>query len=752
MKKYLLLFLSLTFCWIAKAQLTFSGIVFDSSSHPIQGVSISIHKKIITISDSAGNFSFSDSLNSLPVSFTHSGFDITTKTIVSDQKDTIFLNQSNTLLAGVTVNAYEQNTRLINIPVSVAVLSKADLERYNDASLVAPINTVPGVKMDERSPGSYRLSIRGNLLRSPFSVRNVKVYWNGIPFTDANGNTYLQQLGFTNIGKIEILKGSGGSMYGAGTDGVVLLTSQTAAKNENSLSVNSLAGSYGTFSSGVTYLNGTDKSNSALSFSHLQSDGYRTQTAMRRDVANYTGNFSVTEKQSVKCNILYSDLYYQTPGGLTLAQMLADPKQARSAGGGFPGAVAQQAAIFVKTFYGGLSHAYKFNEHWDNTTSVYTSSTHFSNPTIRNYERRTEQGYGGRTITQYQQENFKLNFGGEYQYTFTNTRTFANNAGNIDTLMTDQEIDASIYNIFIQASVTLPKNVIINAGLSYNNYHYNFLQVNTLPAINQGRNFDPELIPRISILKKINAGFSTYLTVSKGFSPPSIAEVVASDGIFNKTLNAEDGMNYEIGARGDIIKNKLSVDASFYISGLNNTIVSRTDSAGAQHFVNEGKTDQHGIELAVIYYPIKDAAAFLKTLKLWSNYTFIYARFDEYSLDGKDYSGNKLPGTAPNVFVLGADIETTPGLYGNFTYSYTDKIALDDANTFFAKQYNLLSGRVGYKKNLSKLLQSEIYIAFDNSFNTPYSLGNDLNAAGNRFFNPSAPKNFYGGLKLKFNL
>ena len=60
--------------------------------------------------------------------------------------------------------------------------------------------------MDERSPGSYRLNIRGSSLRSPFGVRNVKIYYDGIPFTDPGGNTYLNQLGFYNIQSVEILK------------------------------------------------------------------------------------------------------------------------------------------------------------------------------------------------------------------------------------------------------------------------------------------------------------------------------------------------------------------------------------------------------------------------------------------------------------------------------------------------------------------------------------------------------------------
>ena len=91
-------------------------------------------------------------------------------------------------------------------------------------------------------------------------------------------------------------------------------------------------------------------------------------------------------------------------------------------------------------------------------------------------------------------------------------------------------------------------------------------------------------------------------------------------------------------------------------------------------------------------------------------------------------------------------------MYANITYSYTDQIPLNDANTFFATQYNLFFARFGYKKDFSKKIQGEIYFSYDKSFNTPYGLGNDLNAAGTRFFNPSAPENFIGGIQFKFNL
>ena len=98
----------------------------------------------------------------------------------SHTKDTVTLQN-------LTVTAFAANAKWKNIPASVAVLNEKELQCLGNSSLVPALNTVPGVRMEERSPGSYRLSVRGSLLRSPFGIRNIKVYWNDIPFTDAGG-------------------------------------------------------------------------------------------------------------------------------------------------------------------------------------------------------------------------------------------------------------------------------------------------------------------------------------------------------------------------------------------------------------------------------------------------------------------------------------------------------------------------------------------------------------------------------------
>jgi iron complex outermembrane receptor protein len=332
-------------------QYIFKGNVLGGMDNkPLQGATVIFGKNVVAVTDSNGVFAFDSPTEKASVAFSHSGYQQVSGTYAARQDLVIILYPQNTLLSEMIVKAFERNTELKNIPATVTLLGKKDLERYSNTSVLPAVNTVPGVKMDERSPGSYRLSIRGNLLRSPFGVRNVKVYWNGIPFTDANGNTYLNQLSYGNVGKIEIIKGPGGSMYGAGTGGVVLLSSPATGLKENSISLNTLAGSYGLAEMSMAYRKESDNTNYTLQYTHQQSDGWRDHTNTRKDVANYRGNFYVNTKQSVSTNIFYSDLYYQTPGGLTQAQLAANPRQARPASGSARSAEQQQAALYIKLF------------------------------------------------------------------------------------------------------------------------------------------------------------------------------------------------------------------------------------------------------------------------------------------------------------------------------------------------------------------------------------------------------------------
>src|SRR3954452_12953403 len=150
--------------------------------------------------------------------------------ILAQQQDTTLLQEDTSITAfslanhaldSVTVTAFNLQSRWQDAPVAMSVVTPRQLQLLNNVSLVPVLNTVPGVRMEERSPGSYRLSIRGSLLRSPFGVRDVKIYYDEIPLTDAGGNSYLNALDFNAVQGVEILKGPDGSLFGANSGGVV---------------------------------------------------------------------------------------------------------------------------------------------------------------------------------------------------------------------------------------------------------------------------------------------------------------------------------------------------------------------------------------------------------------------------------------------------------------------------------------------------------------------------------------------------
>ena len=167
-------------------------------------------------------------------------------------------------LGEVIVKAYEQNRKLIEVAAPVSVIGQTQMNRFSSMSILPAVNMTPGVRMEERSPGSYRLNIRGSSLRSPFGVRDVKIYLNEIPLTDPSGNTYLNLLSFYNFNSIEIIKGPASSLYGAGTGGVMLIHT-LADEWRAGLSFNYMTGSFATNSINVNLKTG--KSDYRNSFS-----------------------------------------------------------------------------------------------------------------------------------------------------------------------------------------------------------------------------------------------------------------------------------------------------------------------------------------------------------------------------------------------------------------------------------------------------------------------------------------------------
>lgn len=653
----------------------------------------------------------------------------------------------------VMVRGFGQGGVRQNIPASVSKIGTRQFQRYGNISLVPAFNTVAGVRMEERSPGSYRLSIRGSLLRSPFGVRNVKVYWDDMPLTDAGGNTYLNLIAPNAIGSAEILKGPAGSIFGAGTGGVVtLMPLQKHVEDKDTRVEGQLnGGSFGMFGASAQVMASSGKLDWGLVQSHLQSGGYRRNSSMRRDLTQFNVRWKQGEKSSWTGLFLYGDLAYRTPGGLTYPQMMADPRQARPATATLPSAEQQQAGIYNKTLFAGLAHTYMFSPSLSNTTSVIYTNTAFLNPFINNYERRIENGMGLRTVFRYRREwersRLDLTAGAEWQRQGSVIDSSGNKGGMPDNNRVRDRLRAVQYFLFTQADLHLGRRWMVQAGLSYNGFGYDLQRIRPAGSPSTLR-YDRPFLPRIALRYRLWDEIGLYGSMSLGYSAPTLAEIRPSAGGLYSGLQAEYGWNYEAGIKGNALHARLRFDVTAFQFNLRDAIVRRVNAAGAEYFINAGGTTQRGLEIFGEWFAVRYGKGKIASLSVWSSASLFAFRFVDYKVNNSDHSGNKVTGVPGQSILAGADIRFARGLYATLTFTYTSSIPLNDSNDVFSEPFRLWQGRLGWKKAWRKGWRTDVFAGIDNAGNALYSLGHDINAFGRRYYNPAPARNYYGGLRF----
>ncbi len=656
----------------------------------------------------------------------------------------------------VVIRAYLSDQPILRIPSSVSMISNKQLRDQPGISMVPAFNAVPGVRMEERSPGSYRLSIRGSLLRSPFGVRNVKVYIDEFPLTDAGGNTYLNSLDVGSIYNIEVLKGPDGSLFGANSGGVVLINPVDKRSDSSWASAALSSGSYGLFQEKLALQKKWSNQFLNVNHSYQRSDGYREHSAMSRHYGQIMHRWNYSRSNELRVLALYSDLNYKTPGGLTLAQYTADPRAARPSTAFAAGPVVQKARIENQTFYGGIVNESTITKNLRHVLALYGSHTDYTNPFITNYEIRDEGTLGLRTYIELSGNtnsyvNWKWNAGLELQGTSADIANYTNNKGTRGNLQAQDDIISRQFFYFSRFSANLGEKLTAEIAASLNYYQIHFDKDISTPTSKFKRKFDPELMPRFALSYQIADNLALRTSVSRGYSPPTIAEIRASDNKINTAIGSETGWNYETGLRFRDLRDRLWLDASIFHYRLENAIVRRVNSDDTEFYLNAGGTRQTGLETQASYWIIEPGTqGFLSGFQIQNSYTLSKYFFRNYISGTSDFSGNRLTGVPRGVFVSAMDFRFQKHFYLFAQHNYTSKIPLNDANSVYSKDYNLIHFKAGWRSSRPGKPALDIFAGLDNVLNEKYSLGNDLNAFGGRYFNAAPLRNFFGGIKVTF--
>mgnify|MGYP003574948380 CR=1 FL=1 len=654
---------------------------------------------------------------------------------------------SATLIFEVTIDAYKKPAAFISSTKSVSVVSNELLSLNTPERLLESINQIAGSRMEERSPGSYRISIRGSSLRSPFGVRNIKIYLDNFILSDASGNTYLNVISPELINKMEIYKGPESGDFGAVTGGTLLLKTT----NSENISGNISIGSYGTFNQNIDFSKQLGKHFLQVFQNYYRTDSYREQSAVERKQIFIKDNFQYSKNAELKAMLLLSDLNYETPGGLTFDQMNLNRKQARPATAILPGAKKQNAGIRNKMVLAGISHDFNFNQNFSHFILVQGSYVDFENPFITNFENRFESNFALRTHFNYQKNwntisaEWRLGFedgtNNIFVKNYDNNKGIEGNPQNFDKLKNNSGF------FFASQKLNFNEKLFTDISLSLNSNSYEWERL--YPRLENGNvKFKNQLLPNFGITYLLEKGFSVRGKIGKGNSAPTNEEIRSSNQEFNLNLVPEYGWNKEIGIRKQF-GNSIFIEGNYFDFRMKDAIVRRQNQSGQEYFVNQGETVQKGFEVLLESKNFNLKNDFFNSFKFRFSGSFYQFKFENYRQNENNFSGNDLTGVPKTTINSLLNFTFLKRLSVDYSHFYTSKMPLNDANSVWSESSFVGNIQFRYPVNLEKT-RINLFLQIQNLYNTNYVLGFDINAFGSRFYNPAAKRNFVLGMKIDF--
>ncbi len=588
-----------------------------------------------------------------------------------------------------------------------------------------------------------RIAIRGFGSRSAFGIRGIKIVVDGVPETTPDGQGQLDNLDLYVMEKIEVVRGAASSLYGNASGGVIYINSQQEV-DTGFVELNAALGSFGIQRYDAAYGVSGKKFQAILHGSHAKAAGYREQSGFENNVFHGGWKWDVNENSRLSGTLNFTNAPVgDDPGGLKPEDVSEDRRQAREAN------VLYNAGETVSQFKANLSFDKKLGDR--STLKLYG----FANK--RDFDGRLPFEFGG-TIdldrfyfgqgAQFSYKNIAKSFVGNYlvgydlAFQSDDRRRFRNLEGERGDQTLDQTErfnNQALYAIgkwtftrwFAEQSVRLDVNQLKSMD--------HFLEDGddsgeiNLSNVNFSIGLGIFLTPDITLVGRYGTAFET----------PTLSELSANPtgaGGFNKELSPQSSVTLEFGIKGNWRKNLFEL--TWFDIQVKDEILpyELEDFPGRTFYNNSGKTSRTGIELA-------HSKQWLPFLSTQISYTWSDFKFEEYRVDGTDFSQLQLPGIPTNM--LSWRVETDHSfISASLSGQHYGAMWADNANTEEVKAFSLLAFSAFRTFQKSKF-EVTPYIHIENLLDVDYFDNIRINAFGGRYYEPGPGRQFRVGVKVR---
>ena len=799
---------------------TLTGKVYDvSNNRPISAATVSLGTKG-TITDNNGQFSIVCN-KPTAVIVSHVGYR-TTRIPVKNCNDelNIGLTASPQNLDVIEITATSnENKSLLYQPQSISKLGEVELKRGTGLYFEEIINlNVPGVVFEKRSVnGGQSFNIRGygngarrNGVSSNFDGQGYKVYLNGIPVTDAEGITLMDDIDFGSIGNVEVVKGPAGALYGLAIAGAVNLRTVTPQKGKTSIGQEVMLGNYGLQRYTTTVQTAGDRSALLLNYGNQKSSGFMLHNASHKDFVNLISEFQPKEKQSILAYVGYSNSYDQRPGEQTVTQFLA-----RSDTGNIE-YFKRNAHSHVISYRAGVGHTYAFTDRISNTTSLFGTGLVTDASSGGGWTDKLSLNYGTRSVfnTKFYLSD-KINLTGltGFELQRQNAQTTGYNM-KADPLAANQDITKWKYgepylvinagtsntittsttgSVFSEWTLSLPHDISFTAGVGSSSMKIvledRFNPATATKAATFETKYTNMVSPHFAVNKVFGKMASVYASYSTGykapvsqyfFTPvPAVTGGGAATANIDSLLKPEKGVQFEIGAKGSLLKDKLYYEVAVFNEKFKDKMTSiavknPNDPTGGTLYTlmaNGGTQNDNGLEVLIKYTVIQSAEGLFHLIRPFANLTYSDFKYENFGLQSTvkraapnqskdsvvftDYSGHRVAGVPKVAFNAGLDLQAAYGLYANITFAHRGAMTvtsngLVNGVPFESEEFNLLNSKIGWQQTVGKHFDVDVFAGINNITNNAYPIKIFVNQLPDAFVPGPRKANYYGGVNVKY--
>ena len=696
-------------------------------------------------------------------------------------------------LKNITINArpkiLKEQSEFKRHGQSTELLSSQELNRNNPAFLEQSLGVMAGVQVDKRTQvGGQRIVIRGYGNDQKFNNWGIKAYFNQFPLTNAEGVTILDDVDFSVVDNIEVVKGPASTMYGAGAGGVVRFYLKNSDEKGISLTQNTTTGSFNLVQTNTRLDLVTDNASMFVNFGHLESDGYRPNGQSLKNFITYKGDFKFTDKQSVNVFLSHNFSHEGISGQIPYSYYYANNDPGNQA------YLIKNSHLEMQSTRFGVSNNYKLSNTFRNSTVLFYSGTDSERVVAGAYEQASSPNYGIRSVftktngISNEIENV-LDFGTEIQQCKSLISNFRFTGDSNNPLTVSPIAPGNYYkyttnqqSVFIHDRINFKKyDVSVILGLSANHIDYDRIDLLALPGLIVGntkntsfsKSFATSYNPHIAIQKTYKDQIFN-LSYSEGYNAPTAStSFIAALNKTNDDLIAEKAKMVEFSAQGLLFNTHFDYQVSLFNMNIENklTQLSAANPAGGSYTytANTGNQVNKGLEASIGYVFTINSNPFLSKVTSFVNFSYYDFKYTDFStrVGGilSDFSNKKVVGVPKQKYSVGLDFQSPKGIYLNSTFNYLSEVYSDFANTNTVNGFGLLNAKLGYKiASKNKKISLDFFVAGNNLTNqTNYTflfLGGSINDfdPGNGFpigmaadVNPGSSKAyFWNGINLKY--